>query len=275
MNFQDMQNAVLQRLHQGGANWGSAADNNPQNLVPPYWVKLELNAAYGRFLALVKDFPVCVRPLRINFPTTPNQNKVPINPCPSMATGVSLPNPAALQIYEFSYTQSGGQERYIPFVSTATFRRFTAGYTQRLGSYSAFPDVLCQAFGRSFIEMFPGFATKGDTVNLTICPDPQGTEQAFPGKLSAANGGIMILDTDRPLIPDEFMQAIVEGAVAVMARSLDKPEIAQEAKAHWDQLVQEAIDYGSTAAEGDAEQQVIDTWFTTFDSQINIIGGGG
>ncbi len=270
-----MQNQVLQRLHQP-ANWGGSAPNTAQSLVPPYWVKLALNTNYGRLLAAVKDFPVCIKPLRINFPTMANQNAVPISPCPSTGSGsVSIPNPAALQIYEFSYTQSAGQERYIPFVSTAKFRQYTAGYTQRLGAYSAFPDILCQQFGRGFIQMFPGFGTNGDKINLTICPDPMATENATPGALSCAQGGIMSLDTDRPLVPDEYMQAIVEGAIYEIARALDKTEIANDAKAHWDTMIQEAIDYGSTCAEGDAEQKVIDNWFTTFDSQINIQGGGG
>lgn len=277
MQFSDLQNSVLQRLHQAGANWGGSASNTSSNLIPPYWVKLELNLAYGRFLALVKDFPAVVQPLKVQFPSMSQQKQWPINPLPSSGTGVapSLGNPAALQIYEATYTISTGQERYIPFVSTNTFRRYTAGYTQRQASFSAFPNVLCQQFGRGFIQLFPGTGTNGDTVTVTFCPDPNATATAWPGnQIPCAQGGQMVNDSDVPLIVPEYHPALIEGAVWSMARALNKPQIAADAKALWDQLVQEAIDFGSTVAEGDAEQQVIDTWVTQFDSQANIMGGG-
>lgn len=278
MNFQDQQNAVVQRLHQQGVNWGATAANTAQSLLPPYWVKLELNLSYARVLSKVKDFPSIISPILARWPTTANQASLPIKPLPSQGPaqggGVSIANPAVLQVYEVTYTQSGGQMRYIPFVSTMKFRRYTAGYTQRQASFSAFPDVLCRMFGRSQIDMFPGTGVTGDEMQATVCPDPIATGRLLPF-LSCAQGGPMVNDTDVPLIQDEtYQQAIVEGAIAKMARDLNKPKIAAEAQKLYDDLVEEMMEVGSTAlAEGDAEQQVTDTWFTTFDSQINILGG--
>ncbi len=266
MNFSDIANAVLQRLHQQGVNWGGSPQNAPASLVPPYWLALEINQTYGRALALVKDYPACVPPLTISTPTVASSNTLSLNPVP--ANGGTA-NPAVLNVYEFAYIQNAGQTRYIPFVSTATYRKFTGGYSQVQGSYSAFPDVLCQQFAQRAISMFPGTATAGDAIQLRVCPDPIGT-----GTLCAASaGGLLVNASDVPLLEPQFHQLLVEGTVLSMSRTLDKSEIAVEAKGHWDELVQEAIDFGSAWAEGDAEQQVVDTWFTAFDSQVSIFGG--
>ena len=272
---------MLQRLHQQGVNWGAGAANLGSSLVPPYWLKLEINQAYNRFLSLVKDYPACIPPLVVLTESVANSNALPLNPIPGPISvlgterGVpftteggqyigiqNLPGMVALNVYEFAYIQSSGIMRYIPFVSTDTFRRYTAGYAQIPGAYSAYPDIVCQQFARRSISMFPGTAVGFEAIQLTVCPDPMRTDALAPpsGTMPAAAGGILFLDTDVPLVVEQFHQALVEGAVFSMARTLDKPTIAAQAKELWDALVQEAIDYGSTWAEGDAEQKVIDTW---------------
>ena len=54
----DLQNGLLQRCRQTGVNWGGTPTNTASSLLPPYRVLYELNQAYSRVLALVKDFPI-------------------------------------------------------------------------------------------------------------------------------------------------------------------------------------------------------------------------
>lgn len=269
--FQDLQNDVLQRLHQAGVSWGNAITSTSSNLVTPYWLKLEINLAYSRALSAVKDFPACLNPLQVTFPTMPGQSAWTMQPLPSQGTGVSPGNPAALQVYECKYTQASpgtpGIDRYIPFVSTDKFRRITGGYQQRFGAQNTYPIVLCQAFGRKQIEVYPATATGGQTITLTICPDPQATGRLLPS-IAASAGGQLVNDTDVPLLLDEFHKVITEGAVESMARALNKLETANEALDRWNTLINEMTEYGAAQAEGDAEQQVQDTWVTMLDGDL-------
>lgn len=256
MNFQDIQNAILQRLRQRGVNWGNSPSNFSTDLVPPYWVKQEANNAYGRFLGIIKDYPIAT--LDVFLSSSANAPSIPLNPVPSLGR---VMNPAVMQVYEMSYVPSGGQERYIPFVSAKKFRDYTALYQQRLGNFAAWPDFVTQLFGKKIIDMSPGTSVQGDVIHLTVCPDPLLTNAAsYPtGNAPSCNaGGIMKIDSDIPLLPPDYHQAIVEGAVFTIAKSLDKKETQDDARAEWDRYVQEALDFGSTVAEGDAEQSVDD-----------------
>lgn len=263
MNLNSLRNKVLQRLRMQGINWGGAPSVPAGALVTLPWLDQEINKAYGRALAVVKDYPVAT--LDVYFNTTANAPSIPLVPLPSYgAPGSSVQNnPAAMNVYEMTYIVSGGQERRIPFVSPDRFRDWTGQYQQRLGAFAAWPDILTQRFGKSIIDMFPGTATTGDTWRATICPDPITTyEVASYGNTLAlptcAQGGLISLGTDVPILPTEFHQMIVEGAVVAMAPDLQKDEIGMQAQAAWDRYVQEAIDLGSAHAEGDAEQQVGD-----------------
>lgn len=263
MNFNELQNAVLQALRQKGVNWSGTPSNTSTDLVPPALVQGALNRAYNRFLALVKDYPIAT--LRIPILSQANAPSIPLNPLPSY--GRTL-NPAVMQVYEMTYQPSQGsgaslgQERYIPFVSTKKFRDYTAGYQARLGYFAQWPDYVTQRFGQRIIDMAPGTSNSNDTIWLTVCPDPMATQRASYGGAATppacAQGGLISLGTDVPLLPDEYHSALVEGAVMEIARYLDKQEIFQNAQGMWNSYIQEALDFGSTVAEGDAEQQVGD-----------------
>lgn len=259
MNFADLQNAVLQRLRMKGPNWGGSPTNSSTDLVPPYRVKLELNKAYNNFLSATKNFPITT--LRVKVGTAHNAPSLPLVPLPSF--GATM-NPAVMQVYEMTYTPSGGQEQYTPFVSTTKFRDLTAGYRSRLGQYGPWPDYVSQRFGQRIIDMFPGTANAYDHMHFMVCPDPIATSQiSAAGGYSGippncAQGGIMTLDTDIPLIPAEYHEGLVAGAVLAISKDLDKKDIREEAQSDWDRYIDDAVNFGSTVAEGDAEQQVGD-----------------
>ena len=180
---------------------------------------------------------------------------------PSSSSQVTY-NPAAMQVYEYKYTQSGGQVRYIPFVSDQRYRQYTAGYNQVNASFSAFPDVLRQSFGQRVVDAFPGYSpAAGDTITLTICPDPLATSAIYSNtQVTCAAGNIMYNISDVPILPAQYHQFILEGAIMVVARDLDKDAVFKDAKAVWDAFTQECEDFGSSVAEGDAQQVVVDTW---------------
>lgn len=453
MTNQDLKNDILQRMRQAGVNWGGTAANTAANLVTPYQLQLEINKAYNRGLALIKDFPIAT--LEVSFLTTANTSRFSLNPCPtsdsavgsfnqvgSVQTGTnySLPsppkvgdtvailfssatsavpvitdsngvaltqretqadpinnssitvfdyvvttqttgnfastliatnfmigyelasvgagvfskasgtsatltmtqtlavgalqigaliaqtstpalalsngtstadastatyaighavataagastatasgvgalaaiyvtyppaeetiyNPCAMQIYEFKYTQAGGQVRYIPFVSDTRYRQITAGYNQIQGSYAAYPNVLRQSFGQRVIDAWPGYGTGGDKITLTICPDPMSTANFYSNtQVTAAQGNVLSADGDIPLFPEQFHQIIAEGATMSLARMFDKQKIYDNAKGAWGDFAQEMLDFGSSVAEGDAEQRVQDPWSTWIDT---------
>ena len=261
--FGDLQNGLLQRCRQSGANWGGTPTNTGTSLLNPYRVQLELNQAYNRVLAVVKDFPIAT--VEVSFPTVANTTRISINPCPNTALGAA--NPSLLQVYEYKYTQAAGQIRYIPFVSDTKYRQYTAGYNQVLSSFSAFPDVLRQTFGLRVIDAFPGYGTSGDTITITGCPDPIATGTTLP----CANGGLMVAVGDVPILPAEFHPVILAGAVMAVAPDLDKEQIFNDAQKVWDAFVQEMEDFGSTVAEGDAQQIVIDTWSSYISPELSVM----
>lgn len=259
----DLQNGLLQRCRQSGVNWGGTPTNTATSLLPPYRVLYELNQSYSRVLALVKDFPIAT--IEVSFPTVANTSRVSINPCPNTALGAA--NPSLMQIYEYKYTQAAGQIRYIPFASDSKYRQYTAGYNQVNSSFSAFPDILRQTFGLRVIDAFPGYGTSGDTITLTGCPDPIATGTT----LSCANGGLMVAISDVPILPAEFHPVILAGAILQVAPDLDKVKVGEDAQKSWDAFVQAMEDFGSTTAEGDAQQSVIDTWSAFISPELSVM----
>jgi len=186
-------------------------------------------------------------------------------------------NPCAMQIYEYKYTQNGtgqnpGQTRYITFGSDAKYRAYTAGYNQVNSSFSAFPDILRQSFGQRLIDAFPGYATTGDTITLTICPDPYATSQLFTNaQIPCSRGNIMSAISDVPLLPAQYHPVILAGAILQIAPDLDKVKVSDDAQKIWDAFVQEMDDFGSSLAEGDAQQQVIDTWSAFISPELSVM----
>ena len=181
-------------------------------------------------------------------------------------------NPCAMQIYEYKYTQVNGQTRYIPFASDSRYRQYTAGYNQVNSSFSAFPDILRQTFGLRVIDAFPGYATAGDTITLTGCPDPIATSAYYSAaQVSCAQGNIMSAISDVPMLPAEFHPVILAGAILQVAPDLDKVKVGEDAQKSWDAFVQAMEDFGSTTAEGDAQQSVIDTWSASISPELSVM----
>ena len=289
MTFADMQNLVLFRLRQRGQNLVSSS-SSPTNGVtdydPPYLVSLALNTAYNEFLTATQE--VMPATLFVPVSTVANTNRLHITPVPptiaaapgnALASnpypwgGTNYTNPYALRVYEASYIQNVagspvlGSERYIPIVSSRKFRSITAGYLQRVGTYSAFPKALCQLFNEGNLEAWPGFGTSGDTLLLKICPDPQATD-AFYGSTVAypcAYGGVMSLPTDVPLIRPQFHMALVNHALVTLAAAADKMGLMQAAQAAYDAKVQECLDFHMSNGEGESEQRVEDPWVGVYD----------
>jgi hypothetical protein len=250
-----MQNAVLSKARVYGTNWGSPTQNAASNYDPPYLVKLMLNEGYNNFLARTMNYPIAA--IKVSFPTRALVTAYTINPIPPSGGTI---NPSALRVYELTYTPSGAQERRVVSVSTARFRAATNEYKSRLGVYSSWPQFWSQLFGRRQIDIWPGTAVANDVISLTICPDPQSSPAGCP----AANGGVLVNDTDVPLIPPEFHQALVHYAVSELCEAANAMDQANLTRAKYEKMVEDAINFGSSYGEGDPEQSVIDIWDDEF-----------
>lgn len=258
MNFQDMQNAVLSKGRLLGLSWGNTPTNVPntplsnlQYYSPQYQVQLYLNLGYQEFLSRTNAYPIAA--LQVQFPTQANVNSYPIRPVPANGPNV---NPAALRIYEFVYQIANAQSRRVEQFSTARFRRQTNQYMNRLGSYSSWPQFWTQLFGRPQIDIWPGTVSALDTIYLTICPDPMTTSTSVPANL----GGILVKDSDMPLMPPQFHMAPVYWAIQEMCDAANKPQQQQANQGAFEKLVSDALIFGSAFGEGDPEQSVIPMW---------------
>jgi hypothetical protein len=267
MNFGDLQNVVLFRARQHGVNFGGAPGNQTTDVDPPYIVQLYLNQGYNEFLSRTQEAGIAT--LKVSFLTFNAQQSgvggqfIPLNPIPALGGTV---NPSALRVYEFTYTQAAAQERYIPIVGTARFRRWAGGYTRRLGNYAAFPQVTSQQFGKRQIDMVPGIGVNGDTINLTVCPDPQSS----PANCPASNGGILANNTDVPLVPPQFHNALVEYALAEVCDANGKSAQRDVARKRFDLYVEQALEFGASYGEGDSEQSVVDVWAVYAERDISL-----
>lgn len=251
MTFQDMQNAVLQRLRQRGVNFGGTAAGSATDFDPPYAVKMYLNTAYNEFLSRTQQNPIAS--IKVSFPTTLNAQSYGLNPIP--ANGGVI-NPAALRVYEITYTQAGAQERYIEGVSSPRFRALTGNYVRRFGNNGPIPRYWAQEFGLRTLDLWPGTSTAGDLISATITPDPQSS----PANCPCSNGGAMVNDADVPLIPPQFHIGLVSYALGQMFDAGTQFAQRDNALQQWEQKIQEALDFGSATGEGDAEQVVTDFW---------------
>jgi hypothetical protein len=254
-----LQNAVLLRLRQIGPNFGQAPTNGQTSFTNPYELQLYINEGYTNFLSETQTFPTFA--LKVPFTTQANVTNYSLNPVPPFKGTV---NPVALRVYEFTYTPLNSQERRIPFVSTHKFRNITGQYLNRLGVYSAWPLYVTQLFDRQLIDMWPGTATAGDTIQLTMLPNPSLTGTTCV----ASAGGALVNPTDIPLLPIQFHPNIVDWVVWQLGQMSDNITAAQNAQASYENGVQKALEYGSNHGEGDSENHVIDRFGTGFDSWL-------
>ena len=258
-----MQNLSLFRTRAFGVNWGGTPTQPPTSIEPGYFVKLLINTAYNEFLTATKDFPIAA--LKVSFLTTLNTASYPMNPIPAAAAPLPvIVNPSALNVYEMTYTQAGNVERYIPLSGTDRFRRIAGGYVRRFGNNSVLPQSASFLFGRRQLDIVPGTANVGDTISLTVCPDPQSSPSGCP----ATNGGILVADSDVPLIPPQFHMALVEYAVMKLCDGLERPGQIKDCQAEWQRYISDAQMFGSAFGEGDAEQHVYDP----FDIYDEVLG---
>lgn len=260
MTRAQLANKILFRLRQHGVNFSGSPTNTTTDFDPPALVNLAINEAYAKFLSDTQE--AWIAPLRISVQPTVKQNELPLNPPPAIAGNAN--NPFALRVYEFSYQLGQGEtlatEWYRPIVSTERFRRLTAGYRLRYGAYSLYPWFVCQQFGRSVLEMWPGTNANTDTINLTICPDILATQAyTYTGATpTAAQGGPLVNDSDVPLGPAQFHEAIVEHALIELAMAANKQIDTSTAAQRYEAFVANALDYGLTRGEGDPEQIIGD-----------------
>lgn len=260
MIFQDLQNEVLFRIRGRGVNFGGAINTNAGDILTPYQIKLKLNQKYNEILFRTRD--AAPWPMKIKVATVASTNNYGLRPIGNDPNG--NPNPVAMRLIRLDYTYAAGgqigQTRRIRGYGTQKFDQATFQGALRLGAYAALPVVWSQMNSdpNSF-DLYPGTATTGDILTLTIVPDPQATARLAP-TITCANGGPMVQDADVPLIPDEFHAALVEGAVADILRALNRKVEADDAKAAFEDYISQAQDFGVLEGEGESDQVVEDVY---------------
>lgn len=244
--FQDLQNVTLARLRAAGVNFGAAAANTPADVTPPYQLKLYLNLGYQEALSRSKDYMLA--PVFVAVPSIAMAMSYPMEP---LGAGLQ----SALQVHEVTYTQVGAQTRYIPYLPWQKFRSETGGYLGRFNSFNQLPRCWTQMLNRRQIDFYPGTSTGGDTIGLTITPNPQKSVG-----IAAALGGPLVQDADVPLIPDQFHLALVEYAVAQFCEQLNRQSVADRAIGKWTEYMDAMMDFGAAMGEGDPTQTVVDPY---------------
>lgn len=255
-----MQNEVLFRFRGRGVNFGGAIVTNGGDILTPYYIKLKLNQKYNEFLAATRDN--APYPIRIVVPTVAQTNRYALRPAPNDPSN-NL-NPAVARLIRVDYTYMNGavagSTRRIRGMGTQKFDAATFQGTMRLGAYANIPAVWAQMVGDpSAFDLYPGTATTGDQLTLTIVPDPQATGRLNAG-VTCANGGPMSADNDVPLIQDEFHGALVEGALDDMLRMVDRKVQADDCRAKWLQYLEDANTFGVLQGEGESDQIVEDVY---------------
>ena len=248
MTRADIANLCLWRLRQFGVNFGAAPQNTGQSFDPPYAINLLINQAYSEFIERTADNPIVA--LSCTFPSAAGAQSYALSPLPPQAGGA--PNPAAVRVYEMTYAYQNGQEYSVPLVSTERFRRLSGSYTRRQSYYGPRPLAATQMFGRPQLDVLPGTATTGDTIRVTIAPDPVSS----PPGVTAANGGQLVNDADVPLIPPAFHMALVEYVVAKACDAANKDAQRKVANDAFEGYIVRAGEYGAARGSGDPEMRV-------------------
>jgi hypothetical protein len=257
-NFQFLQNLAIARLGLNGSNFSGAPNNAPNDLDPPALVQGLINLGYNEFLSRTLESGIAV--LKVSFLTTINAISFPLRPLPVSTDGIT-PNPAALRVLEGTYTQqaglsNAGYEYRFPVVDEKTFRALAGDYTRRLTWFGPRVEYGSQLYGRPQLDIIPGCAISGDTINLTVVPDPQNA----PNGLSAAMGGPLTNAADVPLFPAQFHMALVEYVVMNLGQNVDQPTDVAAAQKRWEQYVLDAQLFGSTYGDGYTSMNTLDTW---------------
>lgn len=256
-NFQDMQNLVAWRLRQRGVNFGGALNAGANDQTPPYLIQGLLNTAYTEFLSRTIDTGIFV--LKVAFPTVANATAYPIRPLPNNMS--NQPNPAALEVLEATYTtatggQNAGIEYKFQLVSTTRFGAITGNYTRRQSWFGPRAYYGCRLYGRTQFDIAPGTATSGDTMQMTIVPDPANS----PTSLTVAQGGPLQASSDVPAIPQQFHMALVEYAVYHGCMAVGRRDEAKDYKQNFEEYVAAAQNFGMVYNGGDPDNGVQDVY---------------
>jgi len=263
-NFQFLQNLAIARLGLAGSNFSGAPGNSPTDLDPPILVQGLLNLGYSEFLSQTLESGIAV--LKVQFLTTINAISFPIRPLPVGIDGVTA-NPAALRILEGTYTQQAGQpnagyEYRFPIIDEKRFRAYAGDYTRRLTWFGPRVEYGSQLFGRPQLDVLPGCAISGDTISLTIVPDPANA----PTGLAASAGGPLSQPTDVPLFPAQFHQALVDYVVMNIGMNADQANDVQMAEKRWNNYILAAQAFGATTGEGFTSMNTIDIYAVNGDN---------
>lgn len=258
-NFQFIQNLAIARCGLNGANWTPGAiQSGTTDLDPPILVQGLINLGYSEFLSQTLESGIAV--LKTSFRTTLNAISYPLRPLPLFTDGIT-PNPAALRVLEATYTQqaglsNAGYEYRFPVIDTKSFRALAGDYTRRLTWFGPRVEYGCQLYGRPQLDIIPGCAISGDTISLTIVPDPANSPAGVP----ASAGGALANPTDVPLFPQQFHMALVDYCVMNLGQNVDQPNDVAAAQRRWDAYVQAALLFGSTYGDGFTEMNTMDTY---------------
>ncbi len=257
-NFQNLQNLAVARLGLAGSNFSGPLGSAANDLDPPVLVQGLLNQGYSEFLSQTLESGIAT--LKVSFLTTINAIAFPIRPLPVAVDGVT-PNPAVLRLLEGTYTQQAGQanagyEYRFPIVDEKTFRAFAGDYTRRLTWFGPRVEYGSQLFGRPQLDIIPGCAISGDTISLTIVPDPANSPSGVP----ASAGGALVNPNDVPIFPSQFHMALVEYVVMNLGQNVDRAEDVKNASARWDKYVLDAQTFGATFGEGYSSMNTIDVY---------------
>lgn len=256
--FQDMQNLVLWRMRARGVNFGNVPTASANDQTPPAVIQGLLNAGYNEFLSRTLESGIAT--VKVAFLSVANATAFSLRPLPVSTDGVT-PNPAALRVLEGTYTTAvGGQNASIEYdfdiVSTREFKGHAGAYTRRGSWFGPRIQYAAQLYGRPQLDVLPGCATAGDTIQLTIVPDPANSVVG----VTAARGGELAQPTDVPLFPQQFHMALVEYALWQANLAAGRDQQAAAAMAAFEKYVVAAQEFGATYGNGDAERGVTDVY---------------
>jgi hypothetical protein len=210
---------------------------------------------YSAFLEATIEARIAT--LKLGFLTTLNAVSYPLNPVP--ADGATV-NPAAMWVYEGTYTtqvggQNAGYEYNFEIVGTEKFKFLSGDYTRRLSYFGPRIEYASRLYRKPQLDVFPGTATAGDLIQLTICPDPNLSPLTVPASL----GGPLQNGTDVPLFPQQFHMALVEYVVMNSGDAMDKSNQVDRAEKRWQAYIDAALTAGGVD-DGGEPMMLVDSW---------------
>lgn len=261
--FGDLQNRSYWRLRQRGVNFGGQPGAGATDAMPPYIIQQLLNEGYSEFIGATLEAKI-MQSLKLPILTATfdplynvaglpagagaTASAISLRPLPPQGsfTGTvftpTIVNPAAMQVDKMTYTtktggQNAGYEYGVELCGEQRFEAYSGNFTRRLSWFG--PRVLYAARleRKPILDMLPNCASLGDTIRLTVVPDPVNS----PLTCACSNGGPMQLLGDIPLIDPDFHNALVEYVVKEAGDAADKGGQVQRASDKWDSYIAKAL----------------------------------